>query len=391
MLTNIKNFSVINITKYFRIIKSQFNKPKPFVSDVFNKEREKKVLITYLTDPFIKQIPIAHSNYLEAVEIAKVFDKLGFGVDVYQYNSPFNKKLFNNVNYDVVFGIEPNFLRAVEVFKPRKSIYYATGAYWEFQNNAENRQIEKLRKRKNIALPQVRKVIPHDSSNIANSVICIGNDWTKSTYKGHCNKIICIPVSALKYFSFQKITRQKKWGKASKNFLWFGSSGAVHKGLDLLLDIFPKHPELHLYICGRVQIETRFLKIYKNELFNTPNIHYVGWIVPNSSKYLSIVTKCAFTILPSCSEGMSSSIATNMMSGLIPVTTRETGINIKNRYGFIIEDFKLSSVEKLLIRTKQISEKQLKELSYEAYKHATMNFSINNFRKKFTLALQKNI
>ena len=47
-----------------------------------------------------------------------------------------------------------------------------------------------------------------------------------------------------------------------------------------------------------------------------PNIHPVGWVTVNGSEYNELVRKCAFVILPSCSEGQSGSVVQCMYSGL---------------------------------------------------------------------------
>ncbi len=42
--------------------------------------------------------------------------------------------------------------------------------------------------------------------------------------------------------------------------MWFGSGGMIHKGLDLVLEVFARMQEYHLHICGPVHHEEDFCK-----------------------------------------------------------------------------------------------------------------------------------
>lgn len=46
------------------------------------------------------------------------------------------------------------------------------------------------------------------------------------------------------------------------DFLWFGSAGAIHKGLDILLDTFKNVPKGELYIAGLCKDEVWLLDEY---------------------------------------------------------------------------------------------------------------------------------
>lgn len=97
--------------------------------------------------------------------------------------------------------------------------------------------------------------------------------------------------------------KNKNYKDAKKHFLWFGSSRLIHKGLDLLLEIFKELPDLHLHVCGPINNELKFKDIYYEELYNTKNIHTYGFINIQSKSFKGIINKCAFIIFPSCSEG----------------------------------------------------------------------------------------
>ena len=56
-----------------------------------------------------------------------------------------------------------------------------------------------------------------------------------------------------------------------KKFVFFGSLGAVHKGLDLLLEVFSRMTtDCKLYVCSGYEKEEDFCKLYHKELYETP-------------------------------------------------------------------------------------------------------------------------
>jgi hypothetical protein len=97
---------------------------------------------------------------------------------------------------------------------------------------------------------------------------------------------------------------------------------------------------------------------------------------------------CAFTILPSCSEGMSSSIATCMYAGLIPLVSRETGVDINNS-GAIFADNSIKTIEKTILSFSKLSASEIKKQSTESYNFALDNFSLGTFASDFQSKLKK--
>ncbi|MEI8061187.1 MAG: glycosyltransferase [Candidatus Berkelbacteria bacterium] len=369
-------------------ILDQISPERTFATNVLGTNFEKSVLISYITPPFSNgRIKFTHSSSVEVREIGKIFSELGYNVDIIRYNCDFEKVKFIKDKYDVVFGIEPNFLKAVTKFKPKKSIYYATGAYCKFQNEAETARLNQLKNRRGILLAPARKVAEHNSSDMADGVICFGNDWTKSTYLNHNKKIEMIRISAFSHWNLKNISA-RDFSSAKKHFLWFGSIGAVHKGLDLLLEIFPKHPNLTLHICGNVEKEKDFIRLYRREFIRTKNIIFHGWINPDSAKYKKIVETCAFTILPSCSESMNGAVPTGMYTGLIPLVSRECGLNV-NQSGEIFSDNSIETIEKTIKKFSHLDSSELAKLSKSAFLFARDNNAIESFKADFDAAISQ--
>lgn len=333
------------------------------------------MLISYITTPFKKGIKKNHSNQIEAIKIAEIFDELGYIVDIYNYQFELSIKV---ENYDVIFGIGKLFENLIQKKeKSKKYIFYATGAYFCFANSSELERLRNLYNRKNIHLKPRRFILnpTYYATQYADAIIITGNDWTISTYINSKIPIYKVPVSV--YDINWKNTIEKNFTKSKKNFLWFGSSGLVHKGLDLCLEVFKDLEDYNLYICGPK--EDDFFRVYKEE-FELPNIHYKGFVDINSEEFKNITEKCVFSIFPSCSEGQSGSVLTTMSVGLIPVVTQNVGVDIKNK-GFIISE-KIDNIKEKIMMVSNLNYEELANLSLENIKYIQENHKIKHFKDK---------
>lgn len=349
-------------------------KSKPILN-YFNTSFEKKVLISYVTEPFRSRVDNSHSNIVESLAIAGVFNKLGYKVDIYNF---FSKKKVNYSDYNIVFGIGDFYENSL---RNKNSniiyIYYATGAYFEFQNAAEMSRIIQLYKRKGTLLNPVRfiKFPKYLSTQLSDAIITTGNEWTISTYIYSNMPFYKVPVSV---YSISKVNFNRHIPIAKTKFIWLGSHGLVHKGLDLCIEAFKTFPDLELNIFGTN--EKKFFDIYKNELKQT-NIIYHGFVDVLGNKFKEIAKTCMFSVYPSCSEGQSGSLLTTMSVGLIPIATVSSGVDLENK-GFIVKDT-IDDLKKMLKEVTQMDDNYLKKLSDKNIQYIDENHRINNFEEAF--------
>ncbi len=141
----------------------------------------------------------------------------------------------------------------------------------------------------------------------------------------------------------------KDFATARRNFLFFASGSQVQKGLDLLLEIFPRLPQLDLYVCGGFAKEADFCDCYHQELFETPNIHAVGWLDVNGPEFYDLAAKCAYVIHPSCADGQPGSVVQCMHAGLIPMVTREAGIDTQD-FGVTFANDSLEEIQRVIMQ-----------------------------------------
>ncbi len=348
---------------------------------VFGYKSDKKALLSYRIIPFISDKNVDHSNTDEAKAIARVLVDIGYEVDVFgvQYD-----KDIDYSKYDIIVGqgypIENSFYKNYTGYR----VYLATGESSKYRNYAEMDRLRAIENRRGRLLKprRIKKFPDFASSTLSDGILCTGNG-TADTYRDHFDgPIYQIPVTVPN--KVPPVNNEKKVDKCTPNFMWLGSSGLAHKGLDLCVEAFHKIENKKLHICG--PFEGDFFDEYKGEINKNENIEYHGWVDISSKKYENIVDECMFSLFPSCSEGESGSVLTTMKSGLIPIVTPETGINF-SEFGFGISEPTVSDVLQAVNECSQLSPQKIKELSSKCSKYVSSKHIIGKYENKARKAI----
>jgi glycosyltransferase involved in cell wall biosynthesis len=228
-------------------------------------------------------------------------------------------------------------------------------------------------------------------TSIVDAIITLGNEEVLKSYSMFFNgNIYNIPVTYHNIIDVKKIESfiaNKDYSEAKYNFIWFGSSGLIHKGLDLLLEYFHQHPNLHLHVCGPIDNEPRFKNLYYRELYESPNIHTHGFVNLKSELFLSLMRKSVFVIFPSCSEGEPSSVINLMAHGMIPIVTKNAGIRIKD-FGYLISDIDIDSIDETINMVLDEKEDHLMLRSFECFKNTRETHSLEFYSCQLKSALK---
>jgi len=360
------------------------------ITNYFNTDFNRNVLISYIVNPFRIGVDANHTNTAEARTIASVFNELGYNVDIVHYNET---KEMDFSKYDVFFGfgepVEKSFARRK---KDAAIIYYGTGMYVQHQNMASLKRIREAYQKKGVWLIESARVVEKTWSvqtSLADGIIVLGNDTVLESYKEiNPNPIYNIPVSYYKFFDQATILQAKDLSKAKNHFLWFGGAGLIHKGLDLLLEVFKEIGKVHLHICGPIDKEDGFKKCYFRELYHTPNIHTYGWVSPDSVLFKDLMSKCAFVIFPSCSEGEPSSVINTMVYGLIPIVTATAGIRTKN-FGIGVADLTYENIKESVEYATSLDTDSIKQRSLDCSADTIRTHSLEKFCDELRSSLLK--
>ena len=375
-------------------ILSIYSKMKSLVYDFipFRKRKVFKILsnqkwayVSYLVEPLFHedndfQYFNKHQNRREALVIKDVLFNNGYNVVFEQFNKKMTQWNFLYKNkFDLVFGLEPNFVTIAKKNPLAKKIYYATGAYYKHQNKMIQLRTENFNQKYNTSYPLRRTVMPHDSIIIANSILQIGSTFTVETYPVECrNKITLIDQSSNIVSSFQKEKKIKYMKK--DEYIWFGGGGNILKGLDIVIEYFSKHPEYKLHIVGN--IEEAILENMNVDSFNNILLH--GYMDVASSDFINIAYQCAFCIYPSASEGGCPGTVIQLMNfGVIPIVSKWASFNEIENYGFII-DLNIDSIHQGITWSQNLSISQLHDKSISCAMFASSKWNLNRFKQQFT-------
>ena len=262
-----------------------------------------------------------------------------FSVDVldYRYQYPIQAG-----KYDLIIGFGDAYEDIFYQAKRPTCILYATGAPLPVQNYAEVMRIKSVNDMAGICL-YPEKVFDRTwpcSDILSDAIISVTSSWAKSQFVKRHQKVYSVNITPLFGGAVLSDIDIKK--KDRKQFVWFGGGGALHKGLDLCLEVFKARPDLTLHVCGNLEQEPGFMRYYQPFL-QLDNIRYHGFVDACSSKMQAMMASVTFIILPSCSEGMATSVLTCMQWRCIPVVTPQCGIVYSG--AVVISDPSIPSVE----------------------------------------------
>ncbi|WP_029162234.1 glycosyltransferase [Clostridium scatologenes] len=362
----------------------------PDYKSIINRQG-KSVLFSYINDGYwlkkgSKKL-LTHGNKLESLVIKNIFNEFGFNFYSIRYDKKIDVKKYRKVNPKIIFGIEPNFEKLCRAYPDAIKIYYATGAYVEHQNNMVKIRTDYVNNKKQCNIPYYRMVPENNAAKLADYIIQIGSGYTIETYpKKLRNKIILIRQSSFEFLNLDIEEKKKVFDK--KSYLWFGSNGSILKGLDLVLDYFKKNKNLYLHIIG--SIDKEFKKVYEKELFYTQNIIYHGYIPIYDPQIVEIANKCSFIIYPSVSEGGIPGSVINMMRlGIIPITGIYASSKDIEKYGYILKNTKLTSIDNMIQETQKISDDNLIYKFKACSEYSKNNYNLKVFESDFKSSLNE--
>ncbi|AKG23272.1 glycosyltransferase [Calothrix sp. 336/3] len=342
------------------------------------------VLISYILEPFLlKSLPHNHTQYWECQQIAQTFLNMGYAVDIIRYD---NDAFIPEKDYKFFIETRWNLQRCHPYLSSDCiKIFHADTAHILFHNAAEANRLLALQKRRGVTLKSQRYEPPNHALENADYVTVLGNEFTINTFTYANKPIYRIPISSQFTYPWNE---SKDFDACRRNFLWIGSKGLVHKGLDLLLEAFSQMPEYHLTICGAINQETDFAAAYNQELYHTPNIHTFGWVDIGSQEFINLTNNCLGVVYPSCSEGGGGCVINCMHAGLIPLVSYEASVDIADRYGVIFPESSVTEIKNTVQRIAKLPTSVLKNMSRSAWEFARQNHTQEKFATTYHQTIQ---
>lgn len=363
-----------------------------------SRERPAKgtVLFSYLDDPLLwpDDAPefSMHSNLWESREIARIFTVLGYDVESIYWG---NNRFVPSKEYAIVFDICHNLARLSPVLgKDTIKILHCTGSDPFYQNEAEQKRVDAVNLRRNGQYVSKRAVKDPElfrrSMIQADACSLIGNETTLRTYPEEFHgKTTLVPVSASDLGP--NVKQPQLFVPAKREFLWFAGGGAVHKGLDLVLEVFAKNRDLTLNVVGNVAVEEDFLAMYRRELMELENIRYHGALEPAGATFATILKDSFCFIAPFCSESISTAVATCLQAGLYPIISRDTGATLPRGCGIYLDTCEISEIEEAVRTVTNMQAGLLREQIGRIQLDALESYSRVNFSRSMVSFLRQTL
>jgi glycosyltransferase involved in cell wall biosynthesis len=347
-----------------------------------------RVLLSYIVDPFLlppgAEPSHAHTHDWECREMARAWREAGYAVDAIHWT---NTGFEPDGPYDVLIDPRLNLERLGPRMGPEcLKVLHAETAHHGFHNPAQEARRAALRERREVELPPERMLEVNRALEHADAITLVGNRFTAGTYAPDGSArpgkpIFRVPLSNAFQYPFPE---DRDLESARRRFVWFGSGGLVHKGLDLVLEAFAGLPDLHLTVCGPVDREPEFEREYWRELYRTPNIRTEGWIdAAPGGRFQRIARESIATVYPSCSEGGGGSVITCMHAGLIPVVTAEASVDVAPERGVPIPEATVDGVRRAVTGLAESPAAELEAMARAAWSHVREHHTRESFARDY--------
>lgn len=352
--------------------------------------KQHRALVCYLFLGSIDLDRVKHANYLHFNQMIRYFISRGFCIDTCfcMDNSAYNR--LKNRQYDVIVGFGPAyevFCRSMDI--PKRVLFVTENNPVVVAEKYKERIAYFKMRHPNITTKEdhVRNEYYRNAQfDLSNSIILMNSSYNAKSFYDYGSKVYTINANAIfnDCFFFEERKIATCIPKSKKNFLWFGSLGFIHKGVDIVLDAFSELPDFTIDLYGVSKSE---INLYKK--LAPRNARICGYMNVMSQEFIDeVVYQHCFLIFPSCSEGMSTAVCTCMAHGIIPIVTKECGFepheSIIELLGWQVDDIK-----KALIRAANMSDENILCMRKAAYEYARKAFNIKSFSDNFSKAMDE--
>lgn len=328
-----------------------------------------QALVCFRLEPFLQvqqgRAPdVGHPTFWLSYQTAMSLLDLGYDVDVI---SQHNQTFWPRKDYRIVLDVRFVLQRISRALGPRcAKLVYLDTAHLLFQSAAEAGRLLSLQRRRGISLPAERFLTPTLALEHADLGLTAGNEFTVGTYRHAGKPIRRMPIPAAFTAPWPD---HRAFAACQRRVLFLASRGLVHKGLDLVLEAFASMPDVQLVVCAPIEAEPAFARAYHRELFETPNVTTPGWVDIRTDRFLEIAHGCAAVILPSCSEGGAASPVEGMHAGLIPIVSRETGVDVGD-FGITLKGEAVDDVRAAVTAIAELPAPEAEQRARAAWEHA---------------------
>lgn len=346
------------------------------------------VLIAYVVDPFLLpegcELPSGHTHFIEARLMVEVFHNLGYAVDVVDYR---DTSFVPKKSYDILVSSRVCLERYAKLLGlDCLKIFHVTVSHWLCNNAAATARCLDVQRRRGVSLASYRIIDENWALEHADfAIYSTGNDWVPDSHAYAGKPFARVPLCTHTVYPSPE---GKDFDVVRRTFLWLGSQGFVHKGLDLVLEAFAAMPDFRLIVCGPIHDEPAFERVFERELYHTSNIETVGWVDIASDRFREIAARCVGLVYPSCAEGASGNVLTCMQAGLIPMISYPSCVDMSTGNGVQIEALDVDSVQQAVRTLAAMPAGELSALAMRAWRFARDHHTHERFSEEFRKAVE---
>lgn len=331
------------------------------------------------TDPIFNK----HTIYWESVEMVRLLNEAGYIVDFCDVWKPFR------VDWDRYALVIDNLnnLKDIPGTAKLKKIYWATNNHWLTWNAGELQRIQWFKDRAGIVVPMNRQMPNIASDEHANYLTYFGTKLQTDSFSPKSEKIL-INISSCFVPPYQK----KNLTEARNKFLLITGGGALHKGVDLVIEAFRNIPDAELFIISNLPAEPQFYQWAAPILAQHPNIHEMGWYDLASKEFDALADQCIGVLYLPSSCGGPGSVARVLHNGLIPIVTptgfvraEHLGYQVHGTTDHAIIDGAVECVREIM----SLPDQMLQEKSDAVREFAKENHTREAFSRSFSTFIER--
>lgn len=345
---------------------------------------QKRALICYLDIKGVNMEHVRHANLLQLNQMIHCFLIRGFCVDVCHYNETKAIEYLSDKKYNVLIGLGKVYkLMAKRSDIPIKISFVTENnpevvkvKYQERYNDFISRHSKSFTKG-NLTRDDIFDV---EQFVLSNNLILMSSLYNAESFKKYFDRIWTINANAIinNTYLFNDSEIKELIPNTKGRFLWFGSSGFIHKGIDLLLDAFKDLSDLSIDFYGVNYMEKQLFRRLAPD-----NSADCGSVDVMTDEFIDKVVKGhCFVIFPSCSEGMSTAVCTCMAHGIIPLLTKESGFDPHPSI-IELEDWRVDSLKQAIRKAMAMDDEEILKMRRLAYEYGQKQFSLNHFNERF--------
>lgn len=354
----------------------------------------KHALLYYKTEPFVmpwKVRSYRHTNLWEIVQIVRILNRYGYVVDVVDRDT---KKFVPEDIYDLFLGLGAGqsgkrFSQYAKKMPRATKILIAAGPEPRLSNKLVLAQYARFNQRHGCKVPAMRLTEGIDFESFARDTDYFMPIGEKHTFCPESYTALGKPVLNYLPSTSPAIRFLPEWLKtrSRRAFLCFAGDGFICKGVDVVVDAFADMPDAEVYICGP-RSEPAFFEVLEAKLAASSNILYEGFVRIGGPRFEELAAHCSYVVFPASAEGCATSIATVLRIGLLPVVTREAGIDI-DQFGIYIDGEKENLVEETMSACRKAIE--ISDFEYRQRVWDCLKDSSKYTQASFTGSFEKSI